>query len=280
MRTMATAPTGSAQSLLQSWYPTTTVPLTIHSFPSLEPVSLEHWSTQHLHLPLRRDLLYRAICYEGDSHRQGSASSKTRYQVAGSHTKIRPQKGSGLARAGTRQSPIFRGGGKPFGPHPRDFSTRLNKKIYDQAWRTALSYRYRRGELIVCQDGMDFDFPSMLHHIPKRGINKPIHDAYIRKYMTGILKELQLTGRTLFITAGRRRGNLHQGMLLAPRLGRVLDLADVDVKDLLETRKVVMERSVLRDMISQHQSDLVSNIVIHGAAHKGPPLGVEMLPKQ
>ncbi|PHH62607.1 hypothetical protein CDD81_6841 [Ophiocordyceps australis] len=283
VRTMATAaptPTTAlsptAQSLLESWYPSSTVPLTIHSFPSLEPISLEHWSIQHLFLPLRRDLVYRAICYEGDSHRQGSANSKTRYQVAGSHAKMHPQKGTGRARVGSRQSPLLRGGGKTFGPHPRDFSTRLNKKIYDKAWRTALSYRYRRGELLVCNDGMDFKFPFVLDHIPQSEIMAEVRDAYMRKYTARMLAEMQLAGRTLFVTRGGRRGNLYEGMLRAPRLGRVLDLAEVDVKDLLETRTVVMERSALHEMVAQHQSDLVKNVVVYGAAHKGPPLGVKI----
>ncbi|KGQ03993.1 60S ribosomal protein yml6 [Beauveria bassiana D1-5] len=252
------------QTIIQSWNPNpsvATVPVTVHSFPALEPTSLEQWSVNHLYLPLRRDLLYSAVVYEGDNTRQGTASSKTRYDVHGSHRKIRPQKGSGRARLGSRQSPSIKGGGKTFGPHPRDFGTKLNRKVYDKAWRTALSYRYRRGELIVCEDGMELavpeDFVKVAHHF-KDGLREATD------------------GRTLFVT-GDRRDWLYGAMEQLPSEGRALDLPDVDVKDLLETGKVVMERSVLQEMIEQHQSDLVSRIVVGGLPLKGPQTGEKVL---
>ncbi|KAM3507217.1 hypothetical protein MY10362_001881 [Beauveria mimosiformis] len=266
------------QTIIQSWNPIATVPVTVHSFPALEPTSLEQWSVNHLYLPLRRDLLYSAVVYEGDNTRQGTASSKTRYDVHGSHRKIRPQKGSGRARLGSRQSPSIKGGGKTFGPHPRDFGTKLNRKVYDKAWRTALSYRYRRGELIVCEDGMELavpeDFAKVAHHF-KDGLR----EAYLAKYMRGVLAALRLgstDGRTLFVT-GNRRDWLYGAMEQLPSEGRALDLPDVDVKDLLETGKVVMERSVLQEMIEQHQSDLVSRIVVGGLPLKGPQTGEKVL---
>ncbi|RAL64800.1 hypothetical protein DID88_001397 [Monilinia fructigena] len=97
--------------------------------PTMEPVRFESYPSKHLYLPLRRDLLHRAVVFEGDNTRQGTASSKTRWDVHGSHRKIRPQKGTGGARLGWRQSPLIVGGGKSFGPHPRDFGTDLPRKI-------------------------------------------------------------------------------------------------------------------------------------------------------
>ncbi|GFP55764.1 hypothetical protein ACSS6W_008837 [Trichoderma asperelloides] len=269
----------NAQSLMQSWNPISTVPVTIHSFPSLEPQSLEQWSVQHLYLPLRRDLLHLAVVYEGDNTRQGTASSKTRWDVHGSHRKMRPQKGTGRARQGSRQSPLLRGGGKSHGPHPRDFGTRLNRKVYDKAWRTALSYRYRRGELIICEDGMELSMPEDFEMVADKYMKDGLREAYLKKYMSGMLNTLGLgreDGRTLFVT-GDRRDRLYEAMEQVPWEGRALDLEDVDVKDLLETGKVVMERSVLREMIEQHQSDLVSRIVINGFAKGGPALGEKEL---
>ncbi|RDA89171.1 hypothetical protein CP533_3006 [Ophiocordyceps camponoti-saundersi (nom. inval.)] len=269
----------TTSSSLESYKPTLTVPLTIHRFPSLEPVSLERWSVQHLHLPIRRDLLHLAVVYEGDKTRQGSASSKTRWEVHGSHRKMRPQKGTGRARAGSRQSPLWRGGGKCFGPHPRDFSTQLNRKVYDKAWRTALSYRYRKGQLIVCEDGMDLSMPRDFSILAKDFLKNGLRESYIQKYMTGVLHAMRLgrpNGRTLFVTSDHRHW-LYEAMSYVPRQGRVLGLDDVDVKDLLETGNVVMERSVLRAMIEQHDSDLQSDIVIHGARQAGPPLGERIL---
>ncbi|KID64182.1 60S ribosomal protein L4, partial [Metarhizium brunneum ARSEF 3297] len=256
-----------------------TVPVTVHSFPSLEPTSLEQWSVQHLYLPLRRDILHHAITFEGDNTRQGTASSKTRYEVHGSHRKVRPQKGSGRARLGTRQSPVLRGGGKTFGPKPRDFGTKLNRKVYDKAWRTALSYRYRRGELIICEDGMELALPPDFEMLADKYMRDGLRETYLQKYMTGVLRTLGLgraDGRTLFVT-GDPRDRLYEAMEQVPWEGRALDVEDVDVKDLLETGKVVMERSVLKEMIERHQSDLITRIAVGGLAKSAPSTGEVVL---
>ncbi|KAH7318132.1 ribosomal protein L4 domain-containing protein [Stachybotrys elegans] len=267
------------KAIIESWHPTSKVPLSIHSFPSLEPTALEHWSVQHLYLPLRRDLLHAAVVYEGDNTRQGTAHVKNRYEMGGSKRKLRPQKGSGRSRLGNRQSPMLRGGGKAFGPRPRDFGTSLNRKVYDKAWRTALSYRYRRGELIVCEDGMELLMPKDFRIIPEKYLKDGLREAYLSKYMTGVLRSLGLgrtDGRTLFVT-GDRREYLWSAMEQLPQEGRAMDMDDVDVKDLLHMGKVVVERSVLRELIKRHQSDLVSKVVIHGFRDKGPALGTEVL---
>ena len=251
----------------------TAVPLTIYSFPSLEPRSLESWSPKHLHLPLRRDILHLAVVYEGDKTRQGTASSKTRWDVHGSHRKVRRQKGSGRARAGTRQSPLFRGGGKSHGPHPRDFSTKLNRKVYDLAWRTALSYRYRRGELIVTEDGLELPLPDDFLQLAESGVlGRELEDGFISKYVAELMAALQWDkdhGRTTFIT-GDHRPNLFTGLDIAGENGRALELEDVDVKDLLETGRIVIERSALREMIKDHSSDLVSRVAVKGLVAKTP----------
>ncbi|KAL1899921.1 54S ribosomal protein yml6, mitochondrial [Sporothrix stenoceras] len=290
-----------------------TVPVTVFSFPSLEPRSLEMWPAQHLHLPLRRDLLHLAVVYEGDNTRQGTASSKTRWDVHGSHRKMRQQKGSGQARVGTRQSPLLRGGGKTFGPHPRDFGTDLNRKVYDRAWRTALSYRYRRGELIVCEDGLELPLPEEFLRLAQAGtLDRTLEDGFVKRYVralfngdlvdaaeamaalpsvggvstvvpgiaaaagTGIGSIGQawgrLAGRTTFITS-ERRPNLFTSLETAGEDGRALALDDVDVKDLLETGRIVIERAALHEMIDAHQSDLVSKIYIHGSRPAGLPTG-------
>lgn len=192
---------------------------------------------------------------------------------------MRPQKGSGRSRMGTKQSPLLRGGGKTFGPHPRDFSTRLNRKVYDKAWRTALSFRYRRGELIVCEDGMELPLPADFALAGKKVLKDGLREAYLGRYVTGVLEALSLgraDGRTLFVT-GDRRETLYDALEQAPTEGRALDLADVDVKDLLETGQVVMERSVLKEMLEQHQSDLISRVFVNGMPPKGPVSGQRVL---
>ncbi|KLO17055.1 ribosomal protein L4 [Schizopora paradoxa] len=99
--------------------------------------------------PIRRDILFLCVNHDRDALRQGSASTKTRGEVAGSGRKIRPQKGTGRARLGDAQSPMLRGGGVAFGPKPRDFATDLPRKVRMLGMRIALSSRVREDALGV-----------------------------------------------------------------------------------------------------------------------------------
>lgn len=99
--------------------------------------------------PIRRDILHLCVVQHLDSLRQGSANTKTRGEVRGSGRKIRPQKGTGKARLGDAQSPMLRGGGVAFGPKPRDFSTKLPRKVIEMGMRVALSAKLRTHELGV-----------------------------------------------------------------------------------------------------------------------------------
>lgn len=81
--------------------------------------------------------------------RSGSANSKTRGEVAGSNAKPWRQKGTGRARAGEKRSPIWRGGGVVFGPRPRDYSKKVNKKVRQIALRKAFSERVKSGDVLV-----------------------------------------------------------------------------------------------------------------------------------
>ncbi|ETW86890.1 hypothetical protein HETIRDRAFT_468588 [Heterobasidion irregulare TC 32-1] len=101
--------------------------------------------------PIRRDILHLCVVHFLDSLRQGTASTKTRSEVRGSGRKIRPQKGSGMARLGDGQSPMLRGGGVAFGPKPRDFSTKLPRKVIQMGMRVALSARVKERNLRVVQ---------------------------------------------------------------------------------------------------------------------------------
>jgi large subunit ribosomal protein L4 len=90
------------------------------------------------------------------NQRQGTHKSKERAEIAGSTRKIKKQKGTGTARAGSIKSPVFRGGGRVFGPKPRNYSFKLNKKIRKVARRSALSSKLSNGDLIVLEN-LSFD---------------------------------------------------------------------------------------------------------------------------
>jgi large subunit ribosomal protein L4 len=213
---------------------------TTYSWPTLEPLRFEKYPSTHLHLPLRRDILHRAVIYEGDKTRQGTASTKWRKDVHGSNRKVQAQKGTGNARAGDKKSPIRRGGGVAFGPHPRDFSTGLQRKVYDLAWRTALSYRYRRGELIVLDDKITLE-----RHTGAR-------------LLTNIFEGNQWgsgNGRSTLVTTAYRE-KLFREMVEIRKHGIVKDMYDIDVKDLLETGRIVIEKPALDSILMAHMSDL------------------------
>ncbi|KZF26656.1 ribosomal protein [Xylona heveae TC161] len=236
--------TDTVSSTLFDSSPTTpTVLTTIYDFPTMEPLEFAEYPSNHLHLPLRRDILHKAVVYEGDMTRQGTASTKWRDDVHGSGRKLYPQKGTGRARAGDKKSPIRRGGGVAFGPKPRDFSTELPRKIYDLAWRTALSYRYRRGELLVVADGADIEYPK----------TRFVKQIFEKNHWGNA------DGRSLVVTESFRT-NLFRALRHAGEEGRVLTTDQVDVKDLLELGRVIIERSALDSILREHQSDLLGGI--------------------
>lgn len=84
--------------------------------------------------------------------RQGTHKTKERAEITGSTKKIKRQKGTGTARAGSIKSPIFKGGGRVFGPQPRDYGFKLNKKVKNLARRSALSYKAKADEIAVIED--------------------------------------------------------------------------------------------------------------------------------
>jgi large subunit ribosomal protein L4 len=86
------------------------------------------------------------------NQRQGTHKTKHRGEVSGSTRKIKRQKGTGGARAGSIKSPTIRGGGRIFGPEPRDYSFKLNKKVKQLARKSALSYKAKENKLVVLED--------------------------------------------------------------------------------------------------------------------------------
>jgi len=108
---------------------------------------------------VNQDLLYRAVRMQLGNRRQGTHSTKTRGEVAGGGRKPWRQKGTGRARAGTRRSPLWVGGGTTFGPKPRSYETKLTKKMKQGALVSALSDRAESGNVALV-DRIVFDEPK------------------------------------------------------------------------------------------------------------------------
>lgn len=92
------------------------------------------------------------------NQRQGTHKSKERADISGSTAKIKKQKGTGTARAGSIKSPLFRGGGRCFGPRPRNYSFKLNRKLKQLARKSALSVKAKNNALVVVED---FNFEAV-----------------------------------------------------------------------------------------------------------------------
>ncbi len=98
------------------------------------------------------------------NHRQGTHKSKQRNEISGSSKKIKKQKGTGGARAGNIKNPQFKGGGRVFGPQPRDYSFKLNKKVKDLARKSALTYKAKGNSIAILED-FNFDSPKTTQFI-------------------------------------------------------------------------------------------------------------------
>jgi large subunit ribosomal protein L4 len=104
------------------------------------------------------------------AQRQGTHKSKERADIAGSTRKIKKQKGTGTARAGSIKSPVFRGGGRAFGPRPRNYDFKLNTKLKRLARKSALSYKAKENNIVVL-NSIDFkeaktkDFMAALNNL-------------------------------------------------------------------------------------------------------------------
>ncbi len=124
------------------------------------------------------------------NNRQGTHKAKERNEIAGSTRKIKRQKGTGGARAGSIKNPLFTGGGRIFGPRPRDYNFKLNKKVKSLARKSALTYKARNNEIMILEDftleaPKTKDYISILNNLKIEGkktlvvLNEPNKNIYL-----------------------------------------------------------------------------------------------------
>ncbi|WP_088655389.1 50S ribosomal protein L4 [Geofilum rhodophaeum] len=152
------------------------------------------------------------------NNRQGTHKAKERNEVSGSTRKIKKQKGTGTARAGSIKSPVFRGGGRVFGPRPRNYSFKLNKKVKQLARFSALAHKAKNNEILVVED---FSFEA-----PKT------------KEFNAIRKSLQLDGKRSLVVLGTENRNV---LLSARNLPRT----EVSVASGLNTYSIMKAQYLL-----------------------------------
>ena len=129
------------------------------------------------------------------NQRQGTHKAKERGEVVGSTRKIKRQKGTGTARAGSLNSPVFRGGGRVFGPRPRNYGFKLNKKVKLLARKSALSYKAKDNNIIVLED-FSFEAPKTKEFVTIQN-NLKINDKKSLFVLSEVNKNIYLSSRNL-----------------------------------------------------------------------------------
>ncbi|MCM8783525.1 MAG: 50S ribosomal protein L4 [Candidatus Omnitrophica bacterium] len=174
------------------------------------------------------DLLHQIkLMYEANQ-RKGTASTKTRGEVKGGNRKPWRQKGTGRARMGSIRSPLWRGGGKVFGPIPRDYAYRLPKKILKRGLKDCLNMHWKGSSLRLVEDNIKLENPKT-------------------KNFAKILEKLKLKGRILFVLK-----EVTPGIRLASRniAGVVVKTDDeVNVMDILYSDLLILTPSALEGLI-------------------------------
>ena len=133
-------------------------------------------------------------CYMA-SQRQGTHKSKERIEVSGSTRKLHKQKGGGGARIGDINSPLLVGGGRVFGPRPRDYRFKLNKKVKQLARKSALSYKARENAISVVED-FTFDTPKTKEFV-NFAKNIQVADKKVLMVLSGANNNVYLSARNL-----------------------------------------------------------------------------------
>ncbi len=121
-----------------------------------EKIDKRNIKNEIFNIPVRQDIISQAVKGQLAGSRTGSASTKNRSNVRASGAKLWRQKGTGRARVGAASSPLRRGGGVAFGPVPRDYSFKVNKKVRKTALRMALADKFKTGKLLVV-DNLEMD---------------------------------------------------------------------------------------------------------------------------
>lgn len=170
-------------------------------------------------------LLHDVVKMQLANRRQGTASTRTRSDVRGGGKKPWKQKGTGRARAGTRRSPLWRGGGTVFGPQPRSYGYAVPRQVRAAALRAALSEKVRTGQFMVV-DGLLLEEPST-------------------KAFKALLERLGVVGRTLIVTDQVRRDDATaKSCRNLPHL-TLLPMQGLNVYDILRHDTLVMTKAAV-----------------------------------
>ena len=156
------------------------------------------------------------------NQRQGTHQSRERGDIAGSTRKIKKQKGTGTARAGSIKNPLFRGGGRVFGPRPKSYSFKLNKKLKVLARKSALTYKAKEDSILVLDD-LSFKTPKT-------------------KDFLSVLKNLKIDGdKSLFVTSEKDQNTFLSSRNL--KNAKVITADKLNTYDILYSHKLIISEN-------------------------------------
>lgn len=161
------------------------------------------------------------------SQRLGTHKSKERGEVKGSRRKLRKQKGSGAARVGDIKNPIFRGGGRVFGPKPKQYSLKLNKKVKNLAKKSVLSSKYKLSEVLVIED-YEMKSPST-------------------KNLLSILQVFGLVDKKVLITTTKNCKNIYLSSRNLKK-SEITQIENINTYQLINSDKLVMMESSVKTL--------------------------------
>jgi large subunit ribosomal protein L4 len=162
------------------------------------------------------------------NQRQGTHKSKQRNEIAGSTRKLYKQKGTGGARAGSVKSPLFNGGGRVFGPQPRDYSFKLNKKLKSLARKSALSYKAKDNNIVVLEDFV-FETIKTKNYIKMEA-------------------DLNVTNdKTLLVVAGAPNNNVYLSSRNLKK-SKVISVEQLNTYDVLNAGKLILTAGALKTL--------------------------------
>ena len=170
-------------------------------------------------------VIYLAVKQYLAAQRQGTHKVKTRLEVKGSSKKLHRQKGTGGSRKGNLRNPLYKGGGTIFGPKPRDYDFKLNRKVKDLAKMSALAYKAKGNAIVIVED-LKMDAPKT-------------------RQFTDAMKSLNVHGKKILYVLPEDNDNLFLSMRNIPTVEGTL-LADINTYDIVHADVLVLSETAAK----------------------------------
>jgi large subunit ribosomal protein L4 len=170
-------------------------------------------------------VIYLSVKQYLAAQRQGTHKVKNRKEVQGASRKLHRQKGTGGSRKGNLRNPLYKGGGTIFGPKPRDYSFKLNRKVKDLAKMSALAYKAKENAIVVVED-INLDAPKT-------------------KAVTGVLKALNIADKKSLVILPENGENLFLSLRNIPTVNATV-LSDVNTYDIVNAQVLVLSESAAK----------------------------------